>query len=177
MPAPKKNQFWKFRSKHGRAKLFASPDLLWKEACKYFAWCDNNPLKEGKVFAYQGKITTTEVNKMRAYTMNGLCLYLKCSDSYFRKFKQTCSDEDFIEIIEQIENIIYEQKFTGAAADLLNANIISRDLGLRDNHDLTTDGEKVNLSPVERHERITELLAKARKLPTTEKHTQDVTGE
>ena len=26
-----------------------------------------------------------------------------------------------------------EQKFTGAAADLLNANIIARDLGLKDN--------------------------------------------
>jgi hypothetical protein len=31
--------------------------------------------------------------------------------------------------------VIYEQKFTGAAADLLNPNIIARDLGLADKQD------------------------------------------
>ena len=46
MAAPKNNDFWKFRSKHGRDKLFESPELLWEEACKYFQWIKDNPLKE-----------------------------------------------------------------------------------------------------------------------------------
>lgn len=40
-------------------------------------------------------------------------------------------------VITQAEAVIYEQKFTGAAADLLNPNIIARDLGLADKKELS----------------------------------------
>jgi hypothetical protein len=43
MAAPKGNQFWMLRSKHGRDKLFATPEALWEAACEYFQWCDENP--------------------------------------------------------------------------------------------------------------------------------------
>lgn len=43
MAAPKGNKFWMLRSKHGRDKLFATPELLWEAACEYFQWCDENP--------------------------------------------------------------------------------------------------------------------------------------
>lgn len=43
MPAPKKNQFWKLRSRHGRKRLFASAKLLWEAAEEYFAWADKTP--------------------------------------------------------------------------------------------------------------------------------------
>lgn len=154
MAAPKGNQFWKIRSKHGRDKLFETPELLYEAACEYFQWCDKHPLKEQKAFSYQGKITRTTLNKMRAYTLKGLCLYLKCSESYFRAFKSTADenkDEDFLTVIEEIENIIYTQKFEGAAADLLNSNIIARELGLADKYDHSNNGgsfdqPKINVS-------------------------------
>jgi hypothetical protein len=136
MAAPVENTFWKLRSKHGRDKIFKTPQDLWKAACKYFAWCDNNPLQEAKVFAYKGEITTTTIPKMRAYTLDGLCLYMGCNEAYFRQFNDN-GDKDFSTVIYQIEKTIYNQKFTGAAADLLNANIISRDLGLADRIDFT----------------------------------------
>jgi hypothetical protein len=145
MAAPKKNEFWKLRSKHGRDKLFESPELLWQEACRYFAWVEGNPLYETKAFAYQGEIITKELPKMRAMTMEQLCFYLHCSESYFRVFKSKLkekeSGQDFLTVINDIETIIRTQKFQGASADLLNANIISRDLGLADksNVDVTTD--------------------------------------
>ena len=41
-------------------------------------------------------------------------------------------DEAFSELTAMIDSIIRTQKFEGAAADLFNANIISRDLGLVD---------------------------------------------
>ncbi|HEY5125372.1 MAG TPA: terminase small subunit, partial [Ignavibacteria bacterium] len=81
--------------------------------------------------------------KMRAMTMEQLCFYLHCSDSYFRVFKSKLKekDEDFLTVITDIETTIRTQKFQGASADLLNANIISRDLGLMDKSsvDMTTD--------------------------------------
>ncbi|MFC0183379.1 terminase small subunit [Pseudarcicella hirudinis] len=47
----------------------------------------------------------------------------------------------FLEVITRIEEIVYVQKFEGAAVGAFNANIIARDLGLADkqNIDLSTD--------------------------------------
>lgn len=134
MAAPKGNQFWKLRSKHGRDKLFATPELLWEAACEYFEWCEQNPLYERKAFSFQGSIITEDMPKMRAMTLSQLCFYLNCNEAYFRTFKaQLPEDEkDFNTVIRDIEQTIYNQKFQGASADLLNANIIARDLGLAD---------------------------------------------
>jgi hypothetical protein len=145
MAAPAGNQFWKIRSKHGRDKLFESPESLWKAACEYFEWCDSNPLME---VDFRGKdADRVELPKMRAYTLTGLCIYLDCNSAYFRQFKDT-SQKDFSTILTRIEEIIYTQKFTGAAAGFLNANIIARDLGLRDavDSDLTSKGKKIKIS-------------------------------
>jgi hypothetical protein len=140
MSAPKKNDFWKRRTKHGRDKLFASPELLWQAACEYFQYCEDNPLNEVKVF---GTGKRANVPKMRAMTLSGLCLYLGCNEAYFRQFRSNLpqGEQGFSTVIDQIETVIYNQKFQGASAGLLNANIISRDLGLaeRSNVDVTTD--------------------------------------
>lgn len=139
MPAPKGNQFWKMRSKHGRDKLFATPQLLWEAACEYFQWCEDNPLYEMRGFAYQGVVTKEQFPKMRAMTLSQLCFYLNCSTSYFRTFKSTLQekDKDFLTVINEIEETIYNQKFQGASADLLNPNIIARDLGLSEHNEIT----------------------------------------
>lgn len=144
MPAPKGNEFWKQRSKHGRDKLFASPQLLWSAACEYFKWCESNPLLEEKGFAFQGTVTKETFEKMRAFTMSGLCFYLHCNEAYFRQFKS--DNEGFSTVIGEIEQVVYRQKFEGAAADLLNANIIARDLGLKDRTDHTTDDKPIDMS-------------------------------
>ena len=121
------NQFWKARSKHGRDRLFASDELLWEACCEYFQWVEDNPLFEMKPFAYQGEVVQEPVAKMRAMTINGLCLFLNIDLTTWRAWREV---DDFSIVVAKAEQIIYEQKFTGAAADLLNANIIARDLGL-----------------------------------------------
>ncbi|MDD5433986.1 MAG: DNA-packaging protein [Nitrospira sp.] len=141
MAAPKGNQFWRLRSKHGRDKLFTTPELLWEAACEYFQWCEDNPLYEIKGFAYQGVVNKETFPKMRAMTLSGLCFYLNCNEAYFRQFKKALPDDEegFSTIIKEIEVIIYNQKFQGAAADLLNANIIARDLGLSEKTESTVN--------------------------------------
>ena len=82
---------------------------------------------------------------MRAYTITALCLYLNCNTQYFNNFEaDNKPSKEFTVIITRIRETIYSQKFVGAAADLLNPNIIARELGLIDKKDLTTDGEKIN---------------------------------
>lgn len=135
---PKGNQFWKIRSKHGRNKLFETPELMWEAAKEYFEWCDKNPWKR---VDYKGKdVEKVYLPTARPYTLNALCIYLDCSSSYFRVFKTTC-DDDFLTVITRIEEIIYNQKYEGAVVGAYNANIIARDLGLSDKQSLEHSGK------------------------------------
>ena len=134
MPAPVGNQFWKARSSHGRNPIFATPDDLWTACCEYFEWVEDNPLYEDKLTSYQGVNTHEPVAKMRAMTVTGLCIFLDISVQGWTEYR---AKDDFSEVTSRVDNIIRDQKFTGAAADLLNPNIIARDLGLADKSELT----------------------------------------
>ena len=144
MAAPKGNRFWEARAKHGRDKIFASSDILWTACCEYFAWADDNPLYEIKAFAFQGIVTQESIPKMRAMTIDGLCLYLDISVETWRLYTDR---EDFIGVTRKAENVIRSQKFAGAAADLLNANIIARDLGLTDKSERDIKSSDGSMTP------------------------------
>lgn len=126
MAAPAGNNFWQQRSTHGRDLAFASPEILWEAAKEYFMWCDNNPIMS---YEWNGKDPVKcDIEKARAYTLKGLCIFLDVNEKYFN---QTISDkEDFSHVCTRIRDVIYTQKFELAAAGLLNPNIIARDLGL-----------------------------------------------
>lgn len=149
MSAPVGNQFWKQRSKHGRDTLFSTPEKMWEAACEYFEWCDKNPLIEVvhdklKVNGVGDELKFIDIPKMRPYTIQGLCLYLDCNTQYFNQFKSSekAKEQDFSFVITRIEEIIYNQKFSGAAAGFLNPNIIARDLGLADKKDVAVSVEQ-----------------------------------
>lgn len=133
MAAPKGNRFWEARSSHGRNPKFESPDDLLNACCEYFQWVEDNPLWEMKAFSYQGEVKQEPIAKMRAMTLSGLCLFLDIADSTWQLYR---AREDFMAVTTRAEKIIYDQKFSGAAADLLNANIIARDLGLKDRQEV-----------------------------------------
>lgn len=126
MAAPTGNQFWKIRSKHGRDRIFTDENVLWEAAQEYFEWCDANPLQS---YEWNGKDPVKcELDKVRAYTLKGLCIYLDVNEKYFNHITE--DNKDLINVATRIRQIIYTQKFENAAAGLLNPNIIARDLGL-----------------------------------------------
>jgi hypothetical protein len=134
MSAPRGNSYWKRRSKHGRDKIFASPDLLWEAACEYFQWVDTHPWYRNEPIKSGDKAgTIVRVATARPYTLHALCLYLGVSISYFRNFKNeqepNPASKGFLTVIGTIQQVIYIQKFEGAAVGAFNANIISYDLG------------------------------------------------
>lgn len=133
--APKGNQYWKNAKYPGRKLIFKTPEELWKSSIKYFKWVENNPLEEQKIFSYQGKTITGGVSKMRPMTIRGLCLHINIHHSTWIDYRDK---KEFSDIVKYIEDIIYDHKFTGAATDLLNSNIIARDLGLKDKNELST---------------------------------------
>lgn len=131
MAAPIGNRFWEARSSHGRSPVFASPDQLWSACLEYFEWVESHPLYERKAFHASGVIVTDDMPKMRAMTMMGLCNFLDIGTSTWAEYR---AKQDFAEVIARAEQIMRQQKFEGASADLLNPNIIARDLGLADTH-------------------------------------------
>ena len=70
-----------------------------------------------------------------------------------KTFANYRNNDDFIQVITRIEKTIREQKFTGAAATLLNPNIIARDLGLKDeqtvDQNLTITVRRVKKPPID----------------------------
>jgi len=139
MAATKGNQFWKARSKHGRDKIFKTPELMLEAAFDYFAWVEDNPLTKAIVF--QGAVSGSE-ELMRAMTIKGLCIYWGVNTQYLNDFiggldLEDEQSKDFSLVISTIKEIIETQKFEGASAGLLNPNIIARDLGLTDKKELS----------------------------------------
>jgi len=123
------NKFWLARSSHGRNPIFKDAEQLRAACYEYFQWVEDNPLYEEKIFHSSGVITKDTITKMRAMTISGLCLFLDICENTWANYKK---HPDFLSITLEIEKVIYNQKFTGAAADLLNSNIIARELGLSD---------------------------------------------
>lgn len=153
MPAPKGNQFWKARASHGRKAIFSDPEKMWEAAQEYFQWVEDNPLLASELVKFQGEAKVATVPKMRAMTLEGLCIFLDIGTQTWRDYK---SNEDFSVVMTRIEEIIRSQKFAGAAADLLNANIIARDLGLSDKKEHS--GPEGGPIEIGYKSRLTELL-------------------
>lgn len=158
--APIGNKFWEKRAKHGREKLLTSPEALREDCIGYFNWVEDNPLVEGRPFSYQGESWIESVPKMRAMTIEGLCLHLGIAYSTWRDYATKPDRKEFLEVITWAESVIRAQKFEGAAADLLNPNIIARDLGLVDKKDLSsTDGSLTPKSNIDTSKLSTSALA------------------
>jgi len=85
---------------------------------------------------YKGIVNLVNVPLKRPYTLTGLLLFLDLSIYMWGIYKKDRGDV-WTEVIEKVEAIIYTQKFEGAAVDLFNANIIARDLGLRDRQEVS----------------------------------------
>lgn len=141
MVVRKEKPLWKQQSKLLKEELFDSPEKLRSAAFSYFEWCDKNtwykqePIKSGSEC---GRIIDIPIR--RPYSISGLCSFLKCSQSFYYRFKKKCS-ADFNEVIELIEDIIETQQFEGAVVGIFNTSIIARKLGLREQTDITTNGQ------------------------------------
>jgi hypothetical protein len=131
MSAPEGNEFWKLAD-WGKPKAF-TPEELWEKACEYFTWCNENPWNKNEAIKsgdYAG--TIIKIPTERPYTLQALCIFSGIVTQTFYNYAQT---EAYLDITTRIREIIYSQKFEGAAVGAFNASIIARDLGLTDKTD------------------------------------------
>lgn len=136
-------ELWEISKGPGQPPKFSSPQEMWDRAVEYFKWCGQHQLVEEKIGFFQGEPTSGFVGHKRPMTQKGLCIFLGITVSTWHNYKK---NTEYLEVIEAIEDIMFEQKFAGAAVGLFNANIIARDLGLADKQDITTNGESITKS-------------------------------
>ena len=135
---------WREACSPGQPPKFTSPDQMWERATEYFAWVEDNPFLEERLAQSNGVPSHEEVKKMRAMTQSGLCIFLNISTSCFDDYS---NKEKYLGVTKRIKEIIRDQKFSGAASGFFNANIIARDLGLKDTQETQHTGK--NGGPIE----------------------------
>ena len=131
MSAPTGNQFWKLRSKHGRDKIFTSPDILWEACMEYFeATSQRKWVRKDWVGKDANEV---ERETETPFTLTGLFVFLDIVKQTWANYRDK---EGFLDVIARVEQIMYTQMFEGASVGAFNANIIARDLGLKEQTDV-----------------------------------------
>lgn len=138
------NQAWKARSTHGSNAKFEEPSDLKNAIEQYFQWVTDNPLVGIDVAKFQGTGTLVSVPKMRAMSVEGACNFIGIVKKTWYNYKD---NPDLLHVCEWAEQVMYQQKFEGASADLLNPAIIARELGLADKKEV--EHKSGNLTHIE----------------------------
>lgn len=129
--------FWDRAFNGNVNKKLPTVDEIWAKAREYFQWMDDHPLQEEQLFHYKGEVTSHAANKMRAYTWEGFAVFMGMTKQGIQLWRDGSAGDDVKDLMEYIGQIIYTQKFEGAAANLLNSGLITRDLGLAERRELT----------------------------------------
>lgn len=154
MAAPIGNEFYLLQSKHGRDKIFSTPDDLWAAAQEYFQWCEDNPWEQQNWVGKDGDEVTKKLKI--PYTLSGFCVFIGCDERTLRNYGSKEEYKAYFPVYTRIEQIIRTQKFVGASVGVFNHSIIARDLGLvekseaNDKHDITIKvnrGDRHNTEP------------------------------
>lgn len=129
--------YWDWRKKVGVSKNLKSPEELWGHACAYFQMVDEMP-SEKQDFIRGGELAgkIVRLESIQPYTWAGFSDYL-CEKGILARISDYKSNKDnryeeFAPIIARINDVMFDQKFRGAAVGAFKENIIARDLGLTD---------------------------------------------
>lgn len=126
------------------ADIRYTPDSLWEKALEYFRWIEDNPLKEEKVFSSGKRLA---VSKIRAMTVTGFCVFSGIGRATYASHLR---DEAYALVTSRIADVIYTQKFEAAAAGLLETSIVARELGLREQTDITSNGKNLHIEVIDK---------------------------
>jgi len=133
----------------GRPKKF-TPESLWKYFLEYKKYRKENPKLRHDFVGKDAKEIYRELEV--PLTMDGFEIFMwnqgiNGDISDYISNRNNAYGE-FSAILARIKKIIYEDKFIGASAGIFNQSIIARDLGLKEQTDITSQGEKISTTIV-----------------------------
>jgi len=129
-------------------KNIKTPDELFAHFEKYKKACKANPKKESIWSNKQDK--QVSLDREIPLTWDGFEIWLRKNKIISRlddyKFNKDDRYTEYAYILHAIGREIYEDKLTGAVACVLNGNIIARDLGLKEQSEISGN---VSINPKE----------------------------
>jgi hypothetical protein len=129
MAAPEGNQFWKLRASSGPKLKYETDEELLVDCLEYFE-TRSQMMMNGQPMPY---------------TIGSLCIFLDITQETWRTWAK--ERKDLSAVITRVNEIIDDQKLSGAMVGSYNHNIVARVLGLADHKNHT--GE-VTVNKIER---------------------------
>lgn len=136
---------WELVNK-GNIVVSNTPIELWQNACDYFRWCDENPIKIKKTLTSgKGAGQKIETENPRPYTVKGLCIHCGILEEYITDLKNSSdkSSEYYI-VASKIFYLIYVQNIELATVGVFNPIFTSKVLNM-DDQDIPTGAVVVNI--------------------------------
>lgn len=113
---------YKSRDKGGQEIRYESPGDLLAQACKYFDWCDNNPLYKAELLRSGTRVgEIVELPVARPYTVEGLCVFCGISMKTFRQYEDNAA---FGEVIQHLKTVVRQQQIEGEIVGIYNTSIL-----------------------------------------------------
>lgn len=130
-PNHKGNQYWKLRSKHGRDKIFSSPEMVIEALNEYLEFIDHNPVPVPTLLQ-AGKRAGEIVNVMkpRATTIESFCNFIGITVKTFANYEKDEGYKDFFQAFTRVRQVCDQQLLDETLAGNLNPATAIRKLGL-----------------------------------------------
>lgn len=114
------------RPKKGKRKYDASS--LWGVWVEYAAWVNAHPIEIPRQSISKGQVIHHCVVKFRPYVRSEFLRFAKINPSTWRNWQDV---PELAGVVQDIDDIIYEQKLIGGFINHFNTTITSQDLGLK----------------------------------------------
>ena len=124
--------------------LKLTPDQLLEKFKEYVEWAKNNPIQtkvkvDAKSVQGENYGNTTTENKPRLVSVGGFCVYIGETSSWWTNLGKGKRGDEFLRVKALIREFCEDYQKEMASANIFNANIISRLLGLVDKQQVEAD--------------------------------------
>jgi len=155
----KGNEFWIFREGNGKFKTYTLKEwcevlVAYFEHMKTQKWDVLEPIKSGESAG-----TVMKIPVQVPLTRKGLAVFACISEDTIRNYASNKPPYiDYFEVTNAALQMIDNNQIEGALINAYNSNLVARIQGIKENTDVTTQGEKINHQTIDFGKIPTDLL-------------------
>ncbi|QGH77210.1 terminase small subunit [Escherichia phage BEK1-1] len=128
-----------YNKKYGDIAMVAinrkyTPEEVFDFAVRYFSWAESEAIKAIETAAFQGVVSENLVHKPRVFTLTGLALFMGVNINRFARWR---TEAGYSDVMEFIDNVIYEQKYQLGVAGIISSTIVGKELGIDKPQEIT----------------------------------------
>lgn len=128
-----------YNKKYGDIAMVAvnrkyTPEEVFDFAVRYFTWAEGEAIKAIETAAFQGAVSENLIHKPRVFTLTGLALFMGVKSSSFVRWR---GEPGYSDVMEFIDNVIYEQKYQLGVSGIINSTIVGKELGIDKPQEIT----------------------------------------